>query len=171
MLVIYYRFSIQFVSSKAPSFSQIDSLIGKAVKEFNKKSLIARNRKQIVGIEVIDDTTLILILESSIELAIEHCAKSLRVFSTELINDPTMSSYIVGGKLFKMRPKKLENYIPVKIDLYKNYKEKSAENVENIEINTLAIIEKCVEIIKKGQANSKPEDKVKLIELINILNN
>lgn len=111
--MFYYSIIIQFAKANAPKFTDIMALINNAIEVYNAKSLMAANPKQIVELNLKDDMTIEVILESTQELQEAMASKALRVFSSYLISDDVdgnLSNYITGKRLFKMMPSKLSNY-------------------------------------------------------------
>jgi hypothetical protein len=151
----YYSILIQFAKPDAPKFTEIEELINDAVKVYNSKSLMAINPKKIVEKNFKDNMTLELILESTQELPESSASKSLRVFSKYLIEN-NMRPYITGKRLFKMIPKKLNDY---------NIKEKNGINKKENEIKEMSNLPESSykEKIEQLGYTKRIEDKLDLI--------
>ena len=95
-----YIISAQFVKPNKKFEEEIKKHIKNAVENYNSKSLMAKNPKQIVDYSYsMDDCTLIIELESEAELPMP--TKALRIFSTYLV-DFLNEDYFAGKQLFKM---------------------------------------------------------------------
>lgn len=116
--MFYYKIRIQFMKTSAPLFSEdwVWDLIGEGVEDYNSRSLIAANPKQIIEHSLEPDgRTLNVVLESRAELQESKASKALRVFSSYLISgseDHNLSGYVMGKRLFKMLPSRLDAYVP-----------------------------------------------------------
>ncbi len=99
-----YKISIQFADPSAPDFDDsIMPVFESAIKNYNTKSLIAKNPKKITEKSIVDPRTLQLTLESDSELPFP--GKALRLFSAYLVDPDTegaLNDYIYGKQLFKM---------------------------------------------------------------------
>lgn len=101
-----YKISIQFADPSAPDFDDsIMPVFESAIKNYNTKSLIAKNPKKITEKSIVDPRTLQLTLESDSELPFP--SKALRLFSAYLVKP--FSQYIYGKQLFKMQCLKISN--------------------------------------------------------------
>lgn len=101
-----YKISIQFADPSAPDFDDsIMPVFESAIRNYNTKSLIAKNPKKITEKSIVDPRTLQLTLESDIELPFP--SKALRLFSAYLVEP--FSQYIYGKQLFKMQSIEISN--------------------------------------------------------------
>lgn len=101
-----YKISIQFADPSAPDFDDsIMPVFESAIKNYNTKSLIAKNPKKITEKSIVDPRTLQLTLESDSELPFP--SKALRLFSAYLVEP--FSQYIYGKQLFKMQSIEISN--------------------------------------------------------------
>lgn len=99
-----YKISIQFADPSAPDFDDsIMPVFESAIRNYNTKSLIAKNPKKITEKSIVDPRTLQLMLESDSELPFP--SKALRLFSAYLVEP--FSQYIYGKQLFKMTSEKI----------------------------------------------------------------
>lgn len=97
-----YKMNAQFVNGTSWFDENVRSKIKKAIENYNSKSLIAKNPKQIVDYRYSDDgVTLTIDLESEAELPMP--TKALRILSTYL-SECLDKSYLSpnGKQLFKM---------------------------------------------------------------------
>lgn len=98
-----YRILVQFAAADAPGFEEIEPVIEKAVENYNQKSLIAKNPKQILRAKILNPRTLEIMLESRAELP--YPSKALRLFSAYMVDpntDGNLVRCISGKQLFKM---------------------------------------------------------------------
>ena len=101
-----YKISIQFADPSAPDFDDsIMPVFESAIRNYNTKSLIAKNTKKITEKSIVDPRTLQLTLESDSELPFP--SKALRLFSAYLVEP--FSQYIYGKQLFKMQSIEISN--------------------------------------------------------------
>ena len=101
-----YKISIQFADPSAPDFDDsIMPVFESAIRNYNTKSLIAKNPKKITEKSIVDPRTLQLTLESDSELPFP--SKALRLFSAYLVEP--FSQYIYGKQLFKMQSIEISN--------------------------------------------------------------
>lgn len=101
-----YKISIQFADPSAPDFDDsIMPVFESAIRNYNTKSLIAKNPKKIAEKSIVDPRTLQLTLESDSELPFP--SKALRLFSAYLVEP--FSQYIYGKQLFKMQSIEISN--------------------------------------------------------------
>ena len=101
-----YKISIQFADPNAPDFDDsIMPVFESAIRNYNTKSLIAKNPKKITEKSIVDPRTLQLTLESDSELPFP--SKALRLFSAYLVEP--FSQYIYGKQLFKMQSIEISN--------------------------------------------------------------
>ncbi len=101
-----YKISIQFADPSAPDFDDsIMPVFESAIRNYNTKSLIAKNPKKIMEKSIVDPRTLQLTLESDSELPFP--SKALRLFSAYLVEP--FSQYIYGKQLFKMQSIEISN--------------------------------------------------------------
>ena len=101
-----YKISIQFADPSAPDFDDsIMPVFESAIRNYNTKSLIAKNPKKITEKSIVDPRTLQLTLESDSELPFP--SKALRLFSAYLVEP--FSQYIYGKQLFKMQSIEMSN--------------------------------------------------------------
>lgn len=101
-----YKISIQFADPSAPDFDDsIMPVFESAIRNYNTKSLIAKNPKKITEKSIVDPCTLQLTLESDSELPFP--SKALRLFSAYLVEP--FSQYIYGKQLFKMQSIEISN--------------------------------------------------------------
>lgn len=103
-----YRILVQFATVDAPDFEEVETVVEKAVENYNQKSLIAKNPKQIVGKQILNPRTLEIVLESRAELP--YPSKALRLFSAYMVDphiDGNLTRYISGKQLFKMVAEKM----------------------------------------------------------------
>lgn len=95
-----YDLLIQFANPNAPDFNNaILSEVEAAITEYNTKSRLAKNPKQIVSSALLDSRTLKLTLQSEAELPFP--GKALRLFSASLVEP--LGEWIYGKQLFKMQ--------------------------------------------------------------------
>lgn len=97
-----YKMNAQFVNGTSLFDDSIREEVKKAIENYNSKSLIAKNPKQIVDYSYSNDgVTLIIELESEAELPMP--TKALRILSTYL-SECLDKSYLSpnGKQLFKM---------------------------------------------------------------------
>ncbi len=96
-----YLISVQFVKANAKFDEEAKTAIKEAVRNYNTKSLIARNPKQIVGYNFSEDEmTLEIELESEDDLPMP--TKALKLLSSYLAEQTTLRKYLSGKQLFKM---------------------------------------------------------------------
>ena len=97
-----YKMNAQFVNGTSLFDDSIREEVKKAIENYNSKSLIAKNPKQIVDYSYSNDgVTLIIELESEAELPMP--TKALRILSTYLSECLDKSNLSPNGKqLFKM---------------------------------------------------------------------
>ena len=99
----HYKIAVQFADSKA-SFNQVaQTEVKKAIDNYNKRSLIARNKKEIIGYSFPNELTLELELKS--EAALDNPTRALRLLSEYLVKQTTLGDYVSGKQLFKMAVK------------------------------------------------------------------
>lgn len=97
-----YKMNAQFVNGTSLFDESVRDKVKKAIENYNSKSLIAKNPKQIVDYSYSNDgVTLIIELESEAELPMP--TKALRILSTYL-SECLDKSYLSpnGKQLFKM---------------------------------------------------------------------
>lgn len=95
-----YELLIQFANPNAPDFDNaIMSEVEAAITEYNTKSRLAKNPKQIVSHALLDSRTLRLTLES--DAALMFPSKALRLLSASLVEP--LGEWIYGKQLFKMQ--------------------------------------------------------------------
>lgn len=96
-----YLISAQFVNTNARFDEVAKTAIKEAVSNYNTKSLIAKNPKQIVDYRFsYDEMTLEIELESEADLPMP--TKALRLFSSYLVEKTSLDKYLSGKQLFKM---------------------------------------------------------------------
>ena len=94
-----YLISAQFVNTNARFDEVAKTAIKEAVSNYNTKSLIAKNPKQIVDYRFSEDE-MTLELESEADLPMP--TKALRLLSSYLVEKTTLEKYLSGKQLFKM---------------------------------------------------------------------
>ncbi len=97
-----YRITVQFANPRV-TFDEpaAKEAIEDAVQYYNTRSLLARNKKQILDHQFSeDDTTLTIVLESSEELPM--ASKALKLLSTYLVQETILKNYLTGKQLFRM---------------------------------------------------------------------
>ena len=179
--MFYYSIIVQFARANAPSFNdpKVKQLIEDAVNYYNSKSLLAANRKQIVGKKILDDLNLEIILESTAELQTTTASKALRVFSMYLIDDNTpnnLKHLITGKRLLKTLPSRIENYSPDNNIPTKDFnntetteEEILLEGISKIELDEVEMIHKFTELLQQSRKSNKAKSYA--IKINNILNN
>jgi len=96
-----YLISVQFVSTNAKFEKVEQEAVKEAISNYNTKSLIAKNPKQITDYNFSDDKmTLTLVLES--EAVLPMPTKALRLLSSYLVEETCLNKYLSGKQLFKM---------------------------------------------------------------------
>lgn len=96
-----YTISAQFVNTGAKFDDEAREAVKEAIRNYNTKSLIAKNPKQIVDYSFSEDEmTLVIELESDAELPMP--TKALRLLSSYLVGETSMDKYLSGKQLFKM---------------------------------------------------------------------
>ncbi len=98
-----YIIAVQFADSRA-SFDRVaQTEVKKAIDNYNKRSLIARNKKEITGYSYPNDLTLEVDLSS--EAKLDNPTRALRLLSEYLVKQTTLGDYVSGKQLFKMAVK------------------------------------------------------------------
>ncbi|WP_075721775.1 hypothetical protein [Roseburia sp. 499] len=136
-----YKMNAQFVNGTSLFDDSIREEVKKAIENYNSKSLIAKNPKQIVDYSYSNDgVTLIIELESEAELPMP--TKALRILSTYL-SECLDKSYLSpnGKQLFKMS-------VVSDADVDSNGIIDSDDNLSLEEFKSLSVDDKLVEIYK-----------------------
>ena len=136
-----YKMNAQFVNGTSLFDDSIREEVKKAIENYNSKSLIAKNPKQIVDYSYSNDgVTLIIELESEAELPMP--TKALRILSTYL-SECLDKSYLSpnGKQLFKMS-------VVSDADVDSNGSIDSDDNLSLEEFKSLSVDDKLVEIYK-----------------------
>lgn len=95
-----YLINVQFVSTNAKFEKVEQEAVKEAISNYNTKSLIAKNPKQITDYSFSnDEMTLTLVLESEADLPMP--TKALRLLSSYLV-ETSLDKYLSGKQLFKM---------------------------------------------------------------------
>lgn len=95
-----YLINVQFVSTNAKFEKVEQEAVKEAISNYNTKSLIAKNPKQITDYSFSnDEMTLTLVLESEAYLPMP--TKALRLLSSYLV-ETSLDKYLSGKQLFKM---------------------------------------------------------------------
>lgn len=171
--MFYYKIKVQFMKAGAPLFSEdwVWTLVEDAIEHYNSRSLIAANPKQIVEHSLEPDgRTLNVVLESKAELQEAMASKALRVFSSYLISgseDHNLSGYIMGKRLFKMLPSRLDAYVPP--DHRGGTQRETVQEDGGSEWNTeeeLPMIEAFLGLLKDARRKEDSREKVRLIQRI-----
>ncbi|MBU3228781.1 hypothetical protein [Clostridium algidicarnis] len=85
--------------------------VKEAISNYNTKSLIAKNPKQIVDYSFsADEMTLVIELESEADLPMP--TKALRLLSSYLVEETCLDKSLSGKQLFKMIAARAEENIP-----------------------------------------------------------
>lgn len=115
MIIIDHKYVIyaQFAKAKAPTFETegFKELLNEAKDNFNVSSLLSSNKKEITKLEFIDNKTFKIKLSSQNELNLNQVSRSLRLFTTFLIDDTKQMNFkhlITGKRLFYMKAEKEE---------------------------------------------------------------
>ncbi|MCI8560409.1 MAG: hypothetical protein HFH03_04715 [Dorea sp.] len=96
-----YSISAQFVNPNAKFDEEAKKAVKEAISNYNAKSLIAKNPKQIVDYSFSkDELTLVVKLESEADLPMP--TKALRLLSSYLVEETCLDKYLSGKQLFKM---------------------------------------------------------------------
>lgn len=96
-----YIISAQFVNTAAKFDAEAKEAVKEAISNYNTKSLIAKNKKQIIDYNFsTDEMTLVIELESEADLPMP--TKALRLLSTYLVQETCLDKYLSGKQLFKM---------------------------------------------------------------------
>lgn len=96
-----YLISVQFVNTSGRFEKVEQEAVKEAISNYNTKSLIAKNPKQITDYRFSDDEmTLMLVLESEADLPMP--TKALRLLSSYLVEETCLDKYLSGKQLFKM---------------------------------------------------------------------
>lgn len=96
-----YKIMIQFAKNDLIFDDAAKADIDNAVRHYNRKSLIARNPKQITDYSFSEDnSTMEVILESEAELPMP--SKALRLLSTFLVEQTSLKQCVLNKQLFKM---------------------------------------------------------------------
>lgn len=136
-----YKMNAQFVNGTSLFDDSIREEVKKAIENYNSKSLIAKNPKQIVDYSYSNDgVTLIIELESEAELPMP--TKALRILSTYL-SECLDKSYLSpnGKQLFKMSVVSDADVDSIGII-------DSDDNLSLEEFKSLSVDDKLVEIYK-----------------------
>ena len=136
-----YKMNAQFVNGTSLFDDSIREEVKKAIENYNSKSLIAKNPKQIVDYSYSNDgVTMIIELESEAELPMP--TKALRILSTYL-SECLDKSYLSpnGKQLFKMS-------VVSDADVDSNGIIDSDDNLSLEEFKSLSVDDKLVEIYK-----------------------
>ena len=136
-----YKMNAQFVNGTSLFDDSIREEVKKAIENYNSKSLIAKNPKQIVDYSYSNEgVTLIIELESEAELPMP--TKALRILSTYL-SECLDKSYLSpnGKQLFKMS-------VVSDADVDSNGIIDSDDNLSLEEFKSLSVDDKLVEIYK-----------------------
>lgn len=96
-----YLINVQFVSRNG-KFGEVEKeALKEAISNYNTKSLIAKNPKQITEYRFSEDEmTLTLTLESEADLPMP--TKALRLLSSYLVEETCLDKHLSGKQLFKM---------------------------------------------------------------------
>lgn len=139
-----YKISAQFVSASAKFDDEAKDAVKAAIRNYNSKSLIAKNPKQIVDYTFSDDDmTLVMILES--EATLPMPTKALRLLSSYLVEETTLDKYISGKQLLKMTTSTIANTLDLPIQAGIN----KSEN-----LNNLTMLEKYIKLLKQNDTAS-----------------
>lgn len=96
-----YIISAQFVNTGAKFDEEAKEAVKEAIINYNTKSLIAKNPKQIIDHSFSnDDMTLVIELESEADLPMP--TKALRLLSSYLVQETCLDKNLSGKQLFKM---------------------------------------------------------------------
>lgn len=128
-----YKILAQFVNSDAKFDSKAQSAVNAGISNYNSKSLIAKNPKNIAGYSFSDDEmTLEIILESDEELPMP--SKALRLLSTYLVNKTCIGegNYLAGKQLFKMISLECDNSVIIVNN--KNERNSIKENLKKLNL-------------------------------------
>lgn len=133
-----YVINIQFVNPAA-SFKEdiIKDAIIASTRNYNAKSLIAKNPKKIVNFSFSEDnTTLTINLESEAELPMP--TKALRLFSSYLVEQTCLEKFLSGRQLFKMSVA----HFPTNISDTTTFSDEDTTDID--------MIEKLIQLRQKG---------------------
>lgn len=99
-----YTIDVQFVNNDAKFTEEAKAAVEDAITNYNSKSLISKNPKQIIEHFYSEDLiTMTLVLESQAELPMP--SKALRLMSSYLVEDGRLSHCLAHKQLFKMAPR------------------------------------------------------------------
>lgn len=156
--VYTYIINVQFVNINAKFDDEAQQAVKAAVENYNSKSLIAKNPKEIVGYVFSNDgMTLQITLQSEANLPMP--TKALRLLSSYLVGKTTMKKYVSSRQLFKMSVSDAVEQInthPVVVS-------------ENEDISRLGKVGRYIKLLQKNdEASLKGIDEIdrKIAELI-----
>lgn len=139
-----YKISAQFVSTGAKFDDEAKDAVKAAISNYNSKSLIAKNPKQIVDYSFSNDgMTLVIILESEANLPMP--TKALRLLSSYLVEETCLDKYVSGKQLLKMTTSTIATTVDVPMKLGSDASE---------DMNRLTRLEKYIKLLKKTDAAS-----------------
>lgn len=139
-----YKISAQFVSAGAKFDDEAKDAVKAAISNYNSKSLIAKNPKQIVDYTFSDDDmTLVMILESEADLPMP--TKALRLLSSYLVEETNLDKYVSGKQLLKMTTSTIATTIDIPMEAGIDASE---------DMNRLTRLEKYIKLIKKTDTAS-----------------
>ena len=144
-----YKILLQFVNTNVFFDANAQEALKEGIKNYNSRSLIAKNPKKITDYRFTDDElTLEIILES--EEVLPMPSKALRLLSTYLVKETCIGegNYLAGKQLFKMTSSKVES------DTIVNSNE---ETKAESDINKMARLAKYMELLQKAGASMRPE--------------
>lgn len=156
---MFYEAIAQFAKANAPSFRTpgFESYLVEAKDNFNIRSRVATNPKEITELTVIDDKTIRIIFRSQEVLNLSQISRSLRVFSMYLIDEthPLNFSDLVSGKrLFKMSASEFANDSKENTDL--------SDDDELIDYSStgsdLLLLKKIIEIIERSNSDNEARE-------------
>lgn len=138
-----YLVSVQFVNTSGRFEKVEQEAVKEAISNYNTKSLIAKNPKQITDYRFSDDEmTLMLVLESEADLPMP--TKALRLLSSYLVEETCLDKYLSGKQLFKMTTASVANVS----DENSVDSVLSSTRMDLEEFSTLSADEKLIEIYK-----------------------
>lgn len=111
---MFYEVIAQFAKANAPSFRTpgFEEYLIEAKANFNIRSRVATNPKEITELSILDDRTIRIVFRSQEVLNISQISRSLRLFSMYLIDEThtlNFSNLVTGKRLFRMNASELFN--------------------------------------------------------------
>lgn len=152
-----YYVNLQFSNPKAPAIQdEVYHDFERAIQKFNICSRVARNKKEIIEYELLDNRTVRLRLKSSVMLP--SPARSLRVITMTML-DAGYDKYIYGKQLFKavcheIIPDKRPETSPKSLA---NLKLEVIQSV--LAINSENTLKEMLELAKSKTPSNKKEEK------------